>query len=150
MHFIINLTQAARAQSQTVILLVNKVADTLEHKKTSIKMQLVAPQAVFHHSSFLCCWAVPALRSSLLSSPRLKQATHLVSFLLVRSPLPRSNKGVSHYNWHPAGQLSRLGELPLAHVWVNTVDVCSVLPLQCGKPYTWLILQIIPHLTWQW
>lgn len=44
---------------------------------------------------------------SLISSPPLQQATHLVSFLLLLSPLPHSNKGANHYNWHHAGQLSQ-------------------------------------------
>lgn len=63
---------------------------------------------------------------SLISSPPLQQATHLVSFLLVLSPLPRSKKGANHYNWHHAGQLSRLGEAPFTEVWVNRVDIYIV------------------------
>lgn len=87
---------------------------------------------------------------SLISSPPLKQATHLVSFLLVLSPLPRSNKGANHYNWHPAGQLSQLGAVPLAEVWTNRGEiqyaVCYLYSLVKATRLV-LSLQIIPHLT---
>lgn len=89
-----------------------------------------------------CCLSPQFLQSSpsLISSPPRQQATHLVSFLLVLSPRPRSKKkkkkGANHYNWHHAGQLSQLGEAPLTEVWVNREDVCSVLPLQLSKTDT--------------
>jgi len=100
--------------------------------KTAIKTQLVEScccslEAVYHHSLFLCCRAAPPVRPlPAPCSPPLKQATHLVSFLLALSPLPCSNKGANHYNWHPADQLSQPGEVPCAEVWANRgiYEVC--------------------------
>lgn len=86
--------------------------------------------------------SVPSPLSSQQALP-LRQATHLVSFLLALSPLPRSNKGANHDNWHPAGQLSQLGEVPHAEVWaIAEGDIHGVLPLQLSKTHARLVLSL--------
>lgn len=139
-HLLLIISLPAHTELKHIGRLVNLVAGERSPIKNTNKIP-ISGVLLLLTGSCLPPQFLPLLQASSCPFPPcpqpLRQATHLVSFLLVLLPLPRSNKGANHYNWHPAVQLSHLGEVPLAKVWVNRggIHVVCYLNMTCSLTF---------------